>query len=67
MLIHVTRPLFAWSELEDSPSHQTIRAVLQSLPDQDLLDGLQRARGHGRDYYPVRVLCGVTVLAVLTE
>jgi hypothetical protein len=65
MLIHVTRPLFAWSELEDSPSLQTIRAVLSSLPDQDLLDGLQRARGQGRDDYPVRVLWGVTVLAVL--
>lgn len=65
MLIHATRPLFAWAELEDSPSLQTLRAVLQSLPDQDLLDGLQQTRGHGRDDYPVRVLWGVTVLAVL--
>ena len=65
MRIHATAPLFAWAELEDSPSLVTIRAVLQSLPDQDLLDGLQRARGHGRDDYPVRVLWGVTVLAVL--
>ena len=65
MLIHATRPLFAWSELEDSPSLQTIRAVLSSLPDQPLLDGLQQARGHGRDDYPLRVLWGVTVLSVL--
>jgi hypothetical protein len=65
MLIPATRPLFAWPELEDSPSLQTIRAVLSSLPDQGLLDGLQRARGQGRDDYPVRVLWGVTVLSVL--
>ena len=65
MLIHATRPLFAWSELEDSPSLQTIRAILSSLPDKPLLDGLQRARGQGRDDYPVRVLWGVVVLAVL--
>ncbi len=65
MLIHATRPLFAWSELEDSPSLQTIRAVLSSLPDQHLLDGLQRARGHGRNDYPVAVLWGVVVLSVL--
>jgi hypothetical protein len=65
MLIHATRPLFAWSELEDSPSLQTIRAVLSSLPDQTLLDGLQQARGHGRDDYPLRVLWGVTLLSVL--
>src|SRR5262245_47930546 len=65
MLIHAARPLFAWSEMEDSPSLRTIRAVLSSLPDQALLDGLQRARGHGRDDYPVRVLWGVVVLGVL--
>src|SRR5262245_36077730 len=65
MLIHAARPLFAWSEMEDSPSLRTIRAVLSSLPDRALLDGLQQARGHGRDDYPVRVLWGVVVLSVL--
>jgi hypothetical protein len=65
VLIHATRPLFAWSELEDSPSLQTIRAVLSCLPDQQLLDGLQRARGQGRNDYPIPVLWGVVVLSVL--
>lgn len=65
MLIHASRPLFAWSELEDSPSLQTIKAVLSSLPDQPLLDGLQQARGHGRNDYPIAVLWGVVVLSVL--
>ena len=65
MLLPATRPLFAWSELEDSPSLRTIRAVLASLPDQELLDGLQQARGHGRNDYPVTVLWGVVVLSVL--
>jgi hypothetical protein len=65
MLIHATRPLFAWSELEDSPSLQTIRAVLSSLPDQDLLDGLRQARGHGRNDYPVEILWGTVVVSVL--
>jgi hypothetical protein len=65
MLIHAARPLFAWSELEDSPSLQTIRAVLSSLDDQPLLDGLRRARGQGRNDYPVGVLWGVVVVSVL--
>jgi Transposase DDE domain len=65
MPIHATRPLFAWSELEDSPSLRTIRAVLDNLPDEQLLDGLQRARGNGRNDYPVRVLWGTVVLCVL--
>src|SRR5215471_4122413 len=65
MLIHATKPLFCWSELEDSPSLVTIRAVLSSLPDEELLCGLQAARGHGRNDYPVTVLWGVVVLSVL--
>lgn len=65
MRIHATQPLFAWSELEDSPSLTTIRAVLSSLPDQPLLDALQQARGYGRNDYPLEVLWGVVVLSVL--
>ena len=65
MRIHATKPLFAWSELEDSPSLRTIRGVLASLPDQPLLDALQQARGHGRNDYPLEVLWGVVVLSVL--
>ena len=65
MRIHATHPLFAWSELEDSPSLKTSRAVLSSLPDQPLLDALQTARGHGRSDYPLEVLGGVVLLSVL--
>lgn len=65
MLIHAARPLFAWSELEDSPSLLSIRAILASLPDQQLLDGLQQARGGGRNDYPVSVLWGVVLVSVL--
>lgn len=65
MLIHACRPLFAWGELEDCPSLHTIRLFLESLPDQELLDGLQQARGHGRDDYPLPVLWGVVVLTSL--
>jgi hypothetical protein len=57
--------LFAWSELEDSPSLKAIRAVRASLPDQPLLDALRQARGHGRNDYPLEVLWGVVVLSVL--
>lgn len=65
MRIHTTAPLFAWSELEDSPSLKTLRAVLSSLPDQPLLDALHAARGHGRSDYPLEVLWGVVLLSVL--
>jgi hypothetical protein len=64
MIIHAAKPLFAWDELEDSPSLQTIKDLLAALPDAKLLDSLHTARGKGRDDYPVHVLWGVVVLRV---
>jgi hypothetical protein len=64
MLIHAAQPLFAWDELEDSPSLQTIRDLLAALPDAKLLNSLRNARGKGRDDYPVSVLWGTLVLRV---
>ncbi len=64
MILHQTKPLFAWDDLEDSPSLQTIRDLLAALPDGKLLDSLRAARGKGRNDYPVTVLWGVIVLRV---
>jgi Transposase DDE domain/Transposase domain (DUF772) len=65
MKIHVTKPLFAWDALEDSASLTTIRTVLESIPDAALLDSLRQARGKGRDDYPVSVLWGTLLLAII--
>jgi hypothetical protein len=64
MIIPAPKPLFAWDELEDSPSLRTIKELLDSLPDAKLLDSLRNARGKGRNDYPVHVLWGVVVLRV---
>jgi hypothetical protein len=61
MLVAMSKPLFAWDCLEDSPSLGTIKAVLASLPDGHLLDGLRQARGRGRNDYPVHVLLHLIV------
>ncbi len=64
MRIAITKPLFAWEALEDSPSLQTVRDFLAAIPDGRLLDALRRARGKGRDDYPVSVLWGVVLLTI---
>ena len=65
MRVAVTKPLFAWDCLEDSPNLNTIRELLALLPDAELLAAIRRWRGKGRDDYPVHVLWGVVVLKVL--
>jgi Transposase DDE domain/Transposase domain (DUF772) len=64
MKIAITKPLFAWDALEDSPSLQSLRVLLESIPDHELLESLRAARGKGRDDYPVEVLWGTLVLAI---
>jgi hypothetical protein len=64
MLIHVTKPLFAWEELDDSPTLADIRQLLAALPDAKLLQSLRTARGKGRNDYPVQVLWGVEILRI---
>jgi hypothetical protein len=64
MLIHATEPLFAWGELEDHSTLATIRDFLGAVPDQELIAGLQAARGRGRDDYPIRRLWQVLLLTI---
>lgn len=65
MIIHAAKPLFAWDELEDSPSLQSIRSSLQAIPDAHLLEALRQRRHNGCNTYPVHVLWGVLLLAIL--
>ena len=65
MIITVTKPLFPWDVLEDSPSLQSIRRLLEVIPDHALLESLRHARGKGRDDFPVSVLWGTLLLAII--
>lgn len=62
MRIHITAPLIAWESLDDGPSLNTLKQFLEVIPDGELLSSLRRARGRGRDKFPVYVLWR-TVLA----
>jgi hypothetical protein len=64
MKISITKPLFAWDALEDSPSLRSLRVLLESLPNQELLESLRQARDKGRDDYPIEVLWGTLLLAI---
>lgn len=64
MKIAITKPLFAWDALEDCPSLKSLRVLLESIPDDELLQSLRAARGKGRDDYPVEVLWGTLLLAI---
>lgn len=64
MHVAITKPLFAWDALEDSPALKSVRVLLEAIPDHTLLESLRDTRGKGRDDYPVEVLWGTLVLAI---
>lgn len=64
MRVEITKPLFAWDCLEDSPTLKTIKLLLEVIPDHALLDSLQTARGKGRNDYSLRTLWGILVLSI---
>jgi hypothetical protein len=47
--------VFAWDEMEDSPTRATIAQFLHSIPDAELIASLKQGRGHGRNDCPVEV------------
>ena len=65
MRIAITKPLFAWDCLEDSPCLRTVREFLEAVPDGKLLASLQEWRGQGRDDYPVHFLWGTLLCAIV--
>ena len=65
MKIAITKPLFAWDALDDSPSLRSVRVLLEAIPDHALLESLRDARGKGRDDYPVAVLWGTLLLSIV--
>jgi hypothetical protein len=65
MNIAITKPLFAWDALEDSPSLRTLRDFLRVIPDDKLLASLRTARGKGRDDYPITALWGTFLLSIV--
>lgn len=64
MKIAITKPLFAWDALEDSPTLKSLRLLLEAIPDQTLLEALRASRGKGRDDYPVEILWGALLLSI---
>ena len=64
MKIQIQKPLFAWDCLEDHPVLATIKQLLETIPDGKLMEGLEAARGKGRNDYPVRALWGVVLLTI---
>ena len=48
--------LFSWDDVDLLDDLQRLMRVLEFLPDDGIIEGLETRRGHGRNDYPVAAL-----------
>ncbi len=72
MAIIPQQKLFGWEEIEQLGDLERLRLVIEYMPDEELMQKLEKERGLGRDDYPVRgmwnaILAGIVYQHVSIE
>ena len=67
MAIIPQKQLFQWEEIEQLGDLERLSLVLKHLPDEQLMQALQRERGNGRDDYPIRAVWNSIVAGVVFQ
>ena len=58
--------MFVWeNDLENLGDLKRLDLVLNSLPDEKLMQTLEKERGHGRDDYPVRAMWNLIIAMIV--
>jgi len=57
--------LFSWKEIEASTDLDWLDLVLSVIPDESLMQTLKRARGKGRNDYPIRAMWNALLAGVV--
>src|SRR5690554_2973271 len=67
MAIIPQQTLFVWSEIESLGDLERLRLVLEYMPDEDLMQALEKERGKGRDDFPVRAMWNSILAGVVYQ
>ena len=61
------RSLFSWREIDELGDLQRLRLALDYLPDEALMQDLERHRGRGRDDYPIRAVWNSVLAGIVFQ
>jgi transposase len=61
------RQLFRWQEIEELGDLDRLRLVLNHLPDEPLMEELERRRGYGRNDYPIRAVWNSVLAGIVFQ
>ena len=67
MSIIPQQTLFVWDEIENLGDLERLRLVIEYMPDEELMQKLEKQRGKGRDDYPVRAMWNSILAGVVYQ
>jgi transposase len=67
MAIIPQQRLFGWKEIEKLGDLERLKLVLETMPDEDLMQKLEDERGRGRNDYPVRAVWNSILAGVVYQ
>jgi len=67
MAIIPQKRLFTWENIEARSELDRLKMVLSVLPDEELMQDLERHRGKGRDDYPVRAIWNSVIAGIVYQ
>jgi len=67
MSIIPQQTLFVWDEIENLGDLERLRLVIEYMPDEELMQKLEKQRGKGRNDYPVRAMWNSILAGVVYQ
>jgi len=67
LAIIAQKEMFGWEEVDELCDLERLRLVLESLPDEELMQALEGKRGKGRDDYPIRPVWNSVIAGIVFE
>jgi hypothetical protein len=59
--------LFSWEDIDHSSDLYRLQLALEFLPDEGIVEALERLRGHGTDRYPIRPTWNALIAGVVLQ
>ena len=59
--------MFGWNEIENLGDLERLRLALEYMPDEELMQTLEKERGKGRDDFPVRAMWNSIIAGVVFQ
>lgn len=63
----INRNLFGWQDIDAASDLDRLKMVLAGIPDEALMNCLERARGRGRNDYPIRAMWNALLAGIVFQ